>query len=128
MTFDGNIENLTFFIFAEFKIFFSQCYRHKLLNVFILALFFLLIFTIFAFYLWAKYHYGKRFKHFLDDKKINSCVILGAIIDRGFVCFIFGITHQMLISSPNLQFALLSFIELCWIIKKGIFITKKCYS
>ena len=67
MMFDGNIENLTFFTLSEFKTYFSSCFNHKVINVFILLLFFLLIFVAFGILKWGKFYYKKKVKFLLDE-------------------------------------------------------------
>jgi hypothetical protein len=128
MMFEGSIENLTFFSLAEFKAFFSACFKHKLLNLSILLLFFLLLFTVIGLLFWAKFHYGQRVKYLLDESQSKLPVIWGIIIDRGIICVLFGSVHQLLINAPNLQLFVLAVIEILWIIKKVIFAVKGLYS
>lgn len=124
MMFDGNIEQMTFFTFSEFRLFFSKCFRHKLLNTLILFFFFLLMFTVFGLLPWGKFHYKKKVKHLLDASKAKPQLLWGTTFDRGILCFIFGAVHFLFLNLPNLQLFALMLIEVLWILKKIYFIKK----
>lgn len=124
MIFDGNVEQITFFTFSEFKVFFVKCYNHKLLNTFILFFFFLLLFTVFGLIPWGKFHYKKKVKYLLDEKKDKGQVLWGVAFDRGILCYLFGATHFFFLGFPGLQLFILIFIETFWVIKKVYFIKR----
>lgn len=66
LIFEGNIEEITFYIFAELKSFFTLTFKHKIFNVFILFAFFVVVLMCFDFYLLSKYHYRKKAKFVIE--------------------------------------------------------------
>ena len=118
MIFDGNIEELTFFTFSQFRCFFSRSVYHKFLNVFIVIVFSLTIIIVFALPLWFKFHYGRKSRYLFEEQSTNILVIVSTMVDRGIICVLFGLAHQLLLSYPNLQISILIFLQLFWILKK----------
>jgi hypothetical protein len=107
---EGNIEQYSFYLFGELTTFFSASFRHKLVNLFLLAFFFVVVFSATALYLWFWSSYKKRLGYFVDNSKLTSGGVIGYTIDKGVVCLLFGAAHQLLLASPNLQLLVLGLI------------------
>lgn len=110
MIFDGNIEELTFFTFSQFRCFFSRSIYHKFLNVFIVIIFSLTSIIVFALPLWFKFHYGRKSRYLFEEESTNILVILSTMVDRGIICVLFGVVHQLFLGYPNLQISILIFL------------------
>lgn len=67
-----------------------------------------MILTVFAILLWFKFHYGKKSRYLFDEESSsNNLVISSTMFDRGIICVLFGVVHQLLLSYPNIQIGIL---------------------
>lgn len=98
---EGSIEEITFHCFAELRFLFSRNFGHKIFNCCAVAVLFVVIFVCFAFYLWLKTQYGKRAKIVADTETVSLSAIMSVEFDRGAMIFLFGATHQLLLSKPT---------------------------
>lgn len=54
-------------------------------------------------------------------------ILWGIIIDRGMICFLFGVLHCTLLEFPFIQLILLTVLEISWVVKKLVYIRKGLY-
>ena len=110
MVMEGNIEQFTFYLLGELTIFFSACFTHRIVNIFIVFFFYLVFTTGFAIFIFFKICYKKHLNKFIENSKANWVGMIGYTIDRGVICIIFGAAHQLLLSLPDYQILTLSLI------------------
>ena len=118
---EGSLEEITFHCFAELRFLFSRSIGHKLFNCCAIAVLFAVVFICFAFYLWLKAHYEKKAKIVADTETAALSALISAGFDRGVMMFLFGVTHQLLLSAPTVQMAILISLEALWILKRVYF-------
>ena len=87
----------------------------------------ILIITCVASFPIFKYYYGRLVKYFLINVNNNSNGIIASMIDRGIVCFLYGMTHRLLLGFPNAQLFTLIVIESLWIASRIFFTRNKTY-
>ncbi len=112
--------------FGDLRSFFSFTFKHKIINLLSLFILFLTVFACFGLYFVLKFHYSKKTKMIIDSKGKSLSALLSTNFDKGIVIFILGLTHQILISSPNIQMFTLITIETIWLVK-GI-LTRKYFT
>ena len=115
---EGSLEEITFHCFAELRFLFSRSIGHKLFNCCAVAVLFAVVFICFAFYLWLKAHYDKKAKIVADTETAALSALISVGFDRGVMMFLFGVTHQLLLSAPTVQMAILISLEALWILKR----------
>ena len=118
---EGSLEEITFHCFAELRFLFSRSIGHKLFNCCAIALLFTVVFICFAFYLWLKVHYEKKAKIVAETNNATLSALILVGFDRGVMMFLFGVTHQLLLSTPTLQMTILISLETLWVLKRVYF-------
>lgn len=106
---EGNSEQYAFYLFAEFKTFFSVSMRHKAINFSLILLFYFIIVSSIAIVWLFVIHYNRRAKMLIEGR---FCLgrLFTLTIEKGIFYLIFGAVHQLLINSPNLQISILGCI------------------
>jgi hypothetical protein len=52
----------------------------------------------------------------VENATLSALISVG--FDRGVMMFLFGVTHQLLLSTPTVQMAILVSLEALWILKR----------
>jgi hypothetical protein len=70
----------------------------------------LAIFACFGLYLWLKGCYHKKIKVITDSKDETLSAVLSINLDKGIIIFLLGLTHQILLATPQIQILILTTI------------------
>jgi hypothetical protein len=100
MPIEGNIEQYTFFIVNEFRVFFCFTFAQKLGNIFVLFFSFFIIVSSTAIYFIFWIYYKNKVKYLIGEANICLTGIFSYTIDKNFFCFILGIIHSCFINLP----------------------------
>ena len=104
---DGSIQELTFYLSMEITILCNFSSADKFTNsLMVLGMYIVMMASVGFFFL--VFSYSKKFMKYLQqNSKGNIKGIIASTIDRGIVCFLFGLTHRLLLGQPNIQLLVL---------------------
>lgn len=123
MVIQGNVEQYSYYMFAELSNFFSASFRHKIANVSLIAFFYIFILSSVGIVWFICLHYKDNGKVLIKGRynKLNLLIIM---LEKGVICILLGLIHQLLLNDPNLQLFLLIVVETILFLLKLISIYK----
>jgi len=89
-------------------------------------MFIMVMLCVSLFFLMLNFH-GKLIKYLHENSSIGIKGICASAIDRGIICFLFGLAHRLLLRYPNIQLLTLIVIELVWIYSRLKLNSHKAY-
>lgn len=106
MIIEGNVEQYSYYMFAELSNFFSASFKHKIVNVGLILFFYLFIITSVGFVWFVALHYKGRGRVLIKGK-YNVLNFFVVMFERGIMYILLGAIHQLMTKNPSLQILML---------------------